>query len=71
MSDKMEEDVEPKDEDGVNGRGVSGCDGWVCGLGAVGVLRIFGLVRRAGASVCSYCVTYHMECGYSNRLYCK
>ncbi len=32
---KMEEDVEPKDEDGVDGRGVSGWDGWVCGFGVV------------------------------------
>ncbi len=46
---KMEEDVEPKDEDGVDGRGVCGWDGWVGGLGAVGASSIFGLVRRAGA----------------------
>jgi hypothetical protein len=45
----MEADVEPKDEDGVDGRGVFGWDGWVCGLGAVGASSIFGLVRRAGA----------------------
>jgi hypothetical protein len=45
----MEEDVEPKDEDGVDGRGACGWDGWVCGLGAVGVSSISGLVRRAGA----------------------
>ncbi len=45
----MEEDVNPKDEDGVDGRGVSGWDGWVCGLGAVGDSSIFGLVRRDGA----------------------
>jgi hypothetical protein len=44
----MEEDVEPKNEDGVDGRGVSGWDGWVGGLGAVGVSSIFGLVRRSG-----------------------
>ena len=25
------------------------CDGWVCGLGVVGVSSIFGLVRGAGA----------------------
>ena len=25
------------------------CDGWVCDLGVVGVLSIFGLSRRAGA----------------------
>ena len=45
----MEEDVKSKDEDGVDGRGVCGWDGWVCGLGAVGVSPIFGLVRRTGA----------------------
>ncbi len=45
----MEEDVKPKDEDGVDGRGVYGWDGWVCGLGPVGVSSIFGLVRRTGA----------------------
>ena len=45
---KMEEDVEPKDEDGVDGRGVGGWDGWVCGLGAVGVSLVFGLVRAVG-----------------------
>jgi hypothetical protein len=45
----MEEDVEPKDEDGVDGWGVYGCDGWVGGLGAVGASPIFGMVRRAGA----------------------
>jgi hypothetical protein len=44
----MEEDVEPEDEDGVDGRGVYGWDGWVCGLGTVGVSSIFGLVRRSG-----------------------
>jgi hypothetical protein len=38
---KMEEDVKPKDEDGVDGRGV-------CGLGVVVVSSIFGLVRRTG-----------------------
>ena len=42
----MEEDVEPKDEDGIDGRGVYGCDGWVCGLVTVGDSPIFGLVRR-------------------------
>ncbi len=46
---KMEEDVKPKDEDGIDGRGVSGWDGWVCALGVVGASSIFGLVRRAGA----------------------
>jgi hypothetical protein len=46
---KMEEDTEPKDEDGVDGRGVCGRDGWVCCLDAVGASPIFGLVRRAGA----------------------
>jgi hypothetical protein len=45
----MEEDVEPRDEDGVDGRGVYGWDGRVCGLGAVGTSSIFGLVRGAGA----------------------
>ena len=45
----MEEDVKPKDEDGVDGRGVCGWDGWVCGLGAVGASLAFGLVRGAGA----------------------
>ncbi len=40
---EMEEDVNPKDEDGVDGRGVGGWDGWVCGLGAVGASSIFGL----------------------------
>ena len=44
----MEEDVEPKDEDGVDGRGVCGWDGWVGGLGAVGASSIFGLVRGSG-----------------------
>jgi hypothetical protein len=42
----MEEDVEPKDEDGVDGRGVCGWDRWVGGLGAVDASSIFGLVRR-------------------------
>ena len=45
----MEEDVKPKDEDGIDGRGVCGWDGWVCVLGVVGASSIFGLVRRAGA----------------------
>ena len=45
----MEEDVKPKDKDGVDGRGFSGWDGWVCGLDVVGVSSIFGLVRRSGA----------------------
>ncbi len=44
-------DVDPKDEDGVDGRGVCGWDGWVGGLGAVGVSSIFGLVRGVGAFV--------------------
>ena len=44
----MEEDVH-KDDAGVDGRGGSGWDGWVCGLGAVGASSIFGLVRRTGA----------------------
>jgi hypothetical protein len=46
---KMEEDVEPKDEDGVDGLGGCGWDGWVGGLGVVGTSSIFGLVRRTGA----------------------
>ena len=45
----MEEDVKPEDEDGVDGRGVCGWDGRVCGLGAVGASLVFGLVRGAGA----------------------
>jgi hypothetical protein len=44
----MEEDVNPEDEDGVDGWGVYGWDGWVCGLGVVGVSLAFGLVRGAG-----------------------
>ena len=44
----MEEDVEPKDDDGVDGRGVCGWEGSVCGWGAVGASPIFGLVRRNG-----------------------
>ena len=45
----MEEDAKPKDEDGVDGRGVSGWYGRVCGLGVMGVSLVFGLVRGAGA----------------------
>ena len=45
----MEEDVKPKDEDGVDVRGVCGWDGRVCGLGEVGPSSIFGLVRRSWA----------------------
>jgi hypothetical protein len=45
----MEEDVKPEDEDGVDGRGVCGWDGRVCGLGAVVASLVFGLVRGAGA----------------------
>ncbi len=45
----MEEDVEPRDEDGVDVRGVCRWDGWVGGLGAVGDSSLFGLVRGAGA----------------------
>jgi hypothetical protein len=45
----MEEDVKPKDQDGVDGWGVCGWDGWVCGLGAVDASLVFGLVRGAGA----------------------
>ena len=41
-------DVEPKDEDGVDGRGVSGWDGRVCGLCSVGASLVFGLVRGVG-----------------------
>jgi hypothetical protein len=44
----MEEDVEPKDEDGVDGRGVCKWDGWVGGLGVVGVSSLFGLVCGTG-----------------------
>jgi hypothetical protein len=44
----MEEDVEPRDEDGVDERGVCRWDGWVGGLGAVGASSIFGLVRGVG-----------------------
>ena len=46
---KMEEDVEPRDEDGVDGRGVYGWDGRVCGLGAVGTSSILGLIRGTRA----------------------
>ncbi len=46
---KMEQDVKPKDEDGVDGRGGFGWDGWLCGLGEVGASFAFGLVRGAGA----------------------
>ena len=49
LNGKMEEDVKPEDEDGVDGRGVCGWDGRVCGLGAVGASSIFGLVRGARA----------------------
>ena len=44
------------------------------------VLRIFKLFTQQcdctplisrNDSACSYCVTYHMECGYCNRLQCK
>jgi hypothetical protein len=45
----MEEDVKPKDEDGVDGRGVCGWDGLLGGLGAVGASLTFGVVRGAGA----------------------
>ena len=31
----MEEDVDPRDADGVDGRGIRGWDGRVCGLGAI------------------------------------
>jgi hypothetical protein len=45
----MEEDVKPEDEDGVDGRGVCGWDGRVCGLGAVDTSLVFGLVRGTGS----------------------
>jgi hypothetical protein len=45
----MEEDVEPRDEDGVDGRGVCGWDRRVCGLGAVGASSILGLIRGVRA----------------------
>ena len=45
----MEEDVKPKDEDGVDGRGVCGWDGLLGGLGAVGASLTFGVIRGAGA----------------------
>ena len=41
----IEEDVEPRDEDGVDGWGVCGWDERVCGLGAVGGSSILGLIR--------------------------
>jgi hypothetical protein len=43
----MEEDVKPED-DVVDGRGVSGWDVWVCGLGTVNTSLAFGLVRVTG-----------------------
>jgi hypothetical protein len=43
--------LDPRDAGGVDGRGVRGWDGRVCGLGAVGASSIFGLVRAAGAFV--------------------
>ena len=46
---KMEEDVEPEDEDGVDGRGIYGWDGWVGDLGVVDVSSIFGLIRGSGS----------------------
>ncbi len=45
----MEEDVKPKDEDGVDGAGVGGWDGCVCVVGTVDTSSIFGLTRRTGA----------------------
>ena len=45
----MEDDVTPEDEDGVDGRGVSGWDGFLGGLGAVVASLTFGVVRGAGA----------------------
>jgi hypothetical protein len=56
----MEEDVEPEDEDGVDGRGGSGWDGWVCGLGAVVDSPIFGLVRRTGVFLQNVDPTYYL-----------
>jgi hypothetical protein len=47
----MEEKVKSKDQDGVDGWGVSGWDGWVCGLGAVVASLVFGLVRGSGSFV--------------------
>ncbi len=44
----MEEDVH-NDDAGVDGRGVCGWDGRVCGLGEMGDSTICGLVRRTGA----------------------
>ena len=34
---------------GLRARPSHSCDGWVCGLGAVGASLVFGLVRGAGA----------------------
>ena len=63
----MEEDVEPKDEDGVDGRGVGGWDGWVCGLGTVGSSPIFGLVRRTGVFVSVFpTFVLYQECSSRN-----
>jgi hypothetical protein len=44
----MVEYVKPKDEDGVDGWGVCGWDGWVGVLGTVGASLTFGLVRGSG-----------------------
>ena len=41
----MEEDVKPEDEHGVDGRGVSGWDGWVCGFGVVDNSTVTGRER--------------------------
>ena len=60
LNGKMEEDVKPKDEDGVDGRGVSGWDRWVGGLGLVIVSSIFGLVCRVGTfggGMMTFCFT--------------
>ncbi len=46
---KMEVDVKPEDEDGVDGRGICGWDAWVCGLGTVSTSLAFGLVRETGS----------------------
>ena len=67
---KMEGDVKPEDEDGVDGRGVCGWDGRVCGLGAVGASLVFGLVRGAGtfaAVLPSFVLVSNMSFAQHNR----
>jgi hypothetical protein len=44
----MEEDVKHEDTDGVDGRGISGWETWVCGLGTVSTSLSSGLVRGTG-----------------------